>query len=225
MSDEMILVRPSAPRTASIARISTTDTQVRVYFPETRTGFNDLVKSLDYRWQQPYWVRDVAPAQQADRAAELAHVLLTAGYCVKGETVVMETAVSQAFTPEPVRTISRTKGGEYDGWFAIWWHKERGGLLKDIVKRLPGSRWSGRFVVVPPEQFEAVLDFAAMYDCHVYPAAQRVADKARAELDAAIVVSLEPLPVPDAPPVGNGRPPVLTVPEYVEVDDDLADDD
>jgi hypothetical protein len=224
MSDELLLVRPSEPVTASIARISFTETQVRIYFPEPRTGFNDLVRTWGYRWDRPYWSRETPPEQQPDRAAELAHALLAAGYCVKGPRSVMETAVAQTFAPEPVRTISRAKGGEYDGWFSIWWHKERGGALKEPVKRLRGSRWQGGSVVVPPEQFEAVLDFAAMYDCHICPSARQVADEARAEQDAAIVVSVSAVAV-ELPVASNSRPPVLDVPDNVEVDNDLADND
>jgi hypothetical protein len=224
MSDELLLVRPSTPRTDSIARISLSDTAVRVYFPEKGAGFNELVRRWGYFWKAPYFSREVSQAEQHERAAELAYALLAAGYCVKGPVDVMSTAVAQTFTPEPVRIISRAKGGEYDGWFSIWWHKERGGLLKEIVKRLPGSRWQGGSVVVPPEQFEAVLDFAEMYACAVSPDAILLAQEARAERDAAVVVQLAPMAMPELPAGGNGRPQLLDVPESVEIDLDLMED-
>jgi hypothetical protein len=78
---------------------------LRVYFPEAKTRFNDIVKALDYSWQRPYWTRTIPQAQHHNRAAELAHTLLAAGYCVKGPREVMETAVAQAFEPEPVRRL------------------------------------------------------------------------------------------------------------------------
>ncbi|MGL4559164.1 MAG: hypothetical protein ACRCV5_16815, partial [Afipia sp.] len=139
-------------------------------------------------------------------------------------TAVMETAVSQAFTQEPVRKVFRVGDGEYKDWFGIWWHRDRGGEMKAPAKKLPGSRWAGNSVVVPPEQFEAVLDFAEMFQCLVSPAALRLAQEARSERDAAIVVNLGDLPAPDLPPAGNGRPQKLDVPEHVGIDNDLLEE-
>lgn len=225
MSEEQQLVRPSSPRTDSIARLTLTDTAVRVYFPEKGVGFNELVRRWGYLWKAPYFVRAVSQAEQHERAAELAYALLAAGYCVKGPVDVMSTAVAQTFTPEPVRKVYRVGSGEYEGWFGVWWHRERGGELKTPAKRLPGSRWAGNSVVVPPEQFEAVLDFADMYECAVAPDAILLAQEARAERDAAVVVQLAPMAMPELPAGGNGRPQLLDVPESVEIDDDLADND
>lgn len=224
MSDDLILVRPSEPRTASIARISFDSDFIRVFFPEPKTAFNDIVKRMDYTWSRPYWVRKCAQSLHLARAAELAHTLLVAGYCVKGSRDVMEAAVSQSFDPEPIRSISRQTEGEYTDWFRIWWHKERGGRLEDVRRGLRGARWWNGRLMVPSEQFEEVLDFADQYDCHLSPGALSLAEEARAEQDGAVVVNLSPLDGPERPPV-NGRPPVLDVPESVEIDDDLADDD
>lgn len=222
---EHILVRPSAPLTPSIARISFDGDMLRVYFPEAKTAFNDIVKLMDYRWQRPYWVRTIPQELHVTRAAELASTLLVAGYCVKGPKEVMETAVAQSFEPEPVRTIHKRTGGNYDGWFAIWWHKERGGRLEDARRGLSGSRWDNGRLVVPPEQFEAVLDFAAQYDCYLSPGALALAEEARAEQDAAIVVDLSLAAVPELPPINGRKPTTLPVPEIVELDNDLLDDD
>lgn len=224
MSDNHILVRPSTPLTPSIARISFNGDALRVYFPEPKTAFNNIVKMMDYQWQRPYWVRTIPQELHATRAAELASTLLAAGYCVKGPREVMETAVAQSFEPEPVRTIHRRADGNYDGWFAIWWHKERGGDLNEARRGLSGSRWSDGRLMVPPEQFESVLDFATQYDCHLSPGALALAEEARAEQDAAIVVDLSPVDAPELPPVNGRKPPTLPVPEFVELNDDLLDD-
>lgn len=225
MSDDLILVRPSAPLTPSIARISFDGDDIRVFFPEPRTPFNDVVKRMDYRWRRPYWTRTCSQTSHHDRAAELVYTLLAAGYCVKGPREVMETAVAQTFTPEPVRSIRRQTEGEYTDWFRIWWHKERGGCLEDARGGLRGARWWQGRLMVPADQFEAVLDFADRYDCHLSAGALALAEEARAEQDAAIVVDLQPLPAPNVTPVGNGRPVKLDVPDQVEIDYDLADDD
>lgn len=224
MSDELILVRPSEPRTASIARLSFDGDDVRLYFPEPRTKLNDIVKAYGYRWQRPYWTRTIAQERHADRAAELAQALLAAGYCVKGPRSIMETAVAGSFQAEPVRIVGVcTDEGEHEGWFSIWWHRERGGELRRPAKRIPGTRWQNGYVVAPPEQFAAVLDFAEMYECHVTAAAQRMAEAARAEEEAAIVVDVAALETAVDLPQPNGRPPKLDVPETIEVDKELLD--
>lgn len=223
---EQILVRPESPLTASITRISFDGDTLRVYFPEVKATFNNIVKRMDYCWQRPYWVRTVSQEHHLNRAAELAHTLLAAGYCVKGPRKVMETAVNQTFEPEPVRIIRRwIKDDDYIDWFSVWWHKERGGRLEDARRGLRGSRWYNGRLMVPAEQFEAVLDFAERYDCWLSPGALALAEEARAEQDAAIVVSLSPMAAPEPPPVNGRKPAKMEVPEFVEVDDSLLDEE
>lgn len=223
---DMVLVRPSEPVTPSIARVFIDGVTVRIFFPEKRDDYNAVIKHrLHYRWQRPYRVREFTETTVNDRAAEAVQQLLAGGFCVKAPQDIIEMALAGGFDPEPRRWVEAVSGGEYEGWFSIGWIRDED--LYSAAKRLPGSRYAAPFVVVPSEQFEAVLDFADIYQCRVSDTAHELAELARTEQESAIVVDAASLPgkrAPELPPV-NGRPPKLDMPEHVGIDDDLADDD
>lgn len=198
MSDKR-LARPAQPVTNSIARVSLCDEgRPRVYFPEKLDSFREVVKRLRYEWRGVYWVktRDVPSELVSDRLAELARDLLAAGFCVKADTAVIDAAVSGAFDEERRRTI--TAEGEL---YRMWWGYYED--CEDAARMLPGARWAKdrwRTVLVPAEQYEAVLDFAAQFSFAVLPCALALMDEAQAEMEGAIVVAVEkgqPLTSPD----------------------------
>lgn len=221
MDSEKVLVRPEQPRSESIARISIEGELVRVYYPEKRDSFRRLAKRLGYVWKQPYWVKEVAnTAAQPHRAAELARDLLAAQFCVKVERAIIDMVLAEAFAEEPRRTVKAISGGEYDGWFVLWW--KRGENCYQAAKWLPGAKYHKPHVVVPSENFEEVLDFAQLHGFLVNQSALAIAEAARAEREAAIVVSVAARDTAVPAPI-RGIP-KLEVPEIVEIDDALVDE-
>lgn len=220
-----ILARPSQPVTQTVAHVVINRDAVTINFPEKRDDYNAIVKyRFEYGWEWPCRVRRFDDATVNDRAAEIINALLAGGFCVKADKALVETAVSGSFEPEPRRWAKVFVSGDYEGWFAIGWM--RGEEIYAAAKRLPGARYYRPRIAVPSEQYEAVIDFAGMYGCHIYPSAQRLIEQARAEFEAAIVVDVQlPRPTETSPVPVNGRPPVLDVPEHVGIDDDLADND
>lgn len=219
---EKVLARPSEPITASISRIFLEGEQVKVYFPERRDAWRAVVKRLGYVWRPPYWTKRVELADRDHRAAEVVRDLLAAGFCVKAHGHIVEMAASGNFDPEPRRMVRafNDAAGDYAGWFCLWWRRDED--CYHAAKRLPGARYVKPSIAVPPEQFAAIEDFASLYDFHWTAAARAVADAARAEQEAALVLDVsapEPLSVPP------GRIPVLAVPEAVDIDEDLLDAD
>jgi len=224
MSNEMILVRPPEPVTPSIARVFVEDATVKIFFPEKREDYDRIVKEyFRYGWQRPYRVRTFTEDTASDRAAEVVNHLLAGGFCVKADKALIDAAVAGEFEAEPRRWVKVFTSGDHDGWFAIGWVKDEN--LYHAAKRLPGARYDKPFVAVPPEQYEALLDFSEVHECHLYPSALALVKKARAEAEAAIVVDVATPLQKELPQPLDGRPPVLDVPESVEIDDDLADDD
>jgi hypothetical protein len=213
--DGKTLVRPEKTRTATIARVFVTDTQVSAFFPEKRDDFKTAVRRLGYEWSGIAWTRTGATA---DNAAELVRDLLAAGFCVKADTAVIEAAVSGAFKPEPRRWVNT---GTMNGirWFVLGWKRDED--CYHAAKRLPGARYSRPNVIVPADSFEEVMDFAGRYGFHIGSNARALAEEARQEQAAAIVVSLPP--EEDPLPAGGQRP-RLQVPADVEIDPDLLDD-
>lgn len=219
-----MLARPSHPITATIAQVVVADDTVKIEFPEKRDDYNEIVKMrFGYSWNWPCRERRFTADTVNDRAAEIINALLAGGFCVKAERALVETAVSGDFTPEPRRWVEVFTGGDYTGWFAVGWMRDED--IYHAAKALPGARYYSPRIAVPSEQYEAVIDFATMYGCHIHPSAQRLIEQARAEMEAALVVDVQ-MPETMAPkriPV-NGRPPVLDVPGCAGIDEDLRDE-
>jgi len=219
-------VRPEKPKTETVAEIRVTGKVVEVEFAEKRADFWSIIKKeLKMRWTGAWWQRQIESTDGAlaDRAAEIGHTLLAAGFPIRiYDSVVREKAVCGDYTPEQTRwVVRRGATSEYGGWFAINWGKDDDFYV--AAKRLPGSRWSNPSVVVPPEQYEQVLDFAERHGFSVSEKARDLAEEARTAKEAMLVVSVEASrPVP--PPVGT-RPSALDVPQEVEVDASLRDTD
>lgn len=213
------LVRPADFLTRSIARVTSVDNAIRVYFPERRDDFRDVVKRLCYHWDKPYWEKKVREEKQ-DRMSELVRDLLAAGFCVKVEEEIITAVRDGTFVEEPRRTVKAT--AERDS-FIIWWGYYED--VEDAVKALPRISWipnTYRTVLVAPEYYESVLDFATMNTFHVSKDAYDLADEAAREMAGAIVIT--PAPSQELASSAHGRvPPKLAEPD-VAIPESLRDD-
>lgn len=218
---EQVLLRPENPLSESIARVSFADGRLRVYYPERREMFKKVVRRLRFGWEAPYWSRQIDNESDCPvRAAELTRDLLAAGFCVKVLDDIAQVAISGDFDEEPRRTIG-TNSKKYPGWFSLWWAREED--CYRVAMKLPGARWDGTFVVVPPENYEAVVDYASIYEFKMNEKALDAVTAAEREREDAIVVKVEERKRPfSVPPTGNM--PKLEIPTSVTIDDELADD-
>lgn len=227
---EKRLVKPDNPVTSSIARISFSESgHLRVYFPEWLDSFREAAKGFSMRWKSPYWMRvNVLPKEKRlNLAAELASHLLSAGFYVKATSNIMDAAINGTFVPELRRYVTTVTAPEkpYDGWLALWWRRgEESDALYQAAKKLPGARWKRPFVVVPPENYESVFDFAERNEFAIKESAHQAANDARLELETAVIL-VPPKHVVEHKPIFGTRPERLDVPNIVEIDDDLLDKD
>lgn len=213
-----ILARPPRPLTESIARVRIEGERVRVFFPEIRDDFKRVVKQLLYGWCDPVYARTFADgAIRLHRAAELVRDLLAAGFVVKADEALVRMAAAGDFAPEPRRWVTASASG----WFLLGWFRDED--CYRAAKSLPGSRYEAPHVVVPPEHFEDVLDFADVYQFHVMLDAHQLVDAARAEREMAVIVYVAPASDRQLPPPMSGAPRALGIPERVDIDDDLID--
>src|SRR5690606_36172832 len=221
-------VRPAEPRTATVAEIRKVGNLIEIEFPERREDFRKLVRfELGYSWTGSCWrrtVTDVAGPVE-ERVVETAHRLLTAGFPIRlYDEELRRRAIEADFIPEPKRVIYKRTTGKYAGWFAIEWPWDED--YYKAARNLPGARWDrdSRRVVVPAEQWEAVIGFAEFYDFTLSPGAQALVDQARAAQEAALVAPpMEPKRAPKGRKPSQ-TPPKLEVPEEVAIDDSLRDD-
>lgn len=219
-------VRPEKPITETVTEIRIQGNVVEVSFPERRDDFREIVKrKLNMEWNRSAqsWQRKISltDGTPADRAAETGHRLLAAGFCIRiYDPELRQKAIDGNYEPESTRWISRHTGGDYDGWFALSWN--RGEDYYEVARRLPGSRWDKPNVVVPPEQFEEVLDFADMYGFSLSPGAEELVAQARQIKERALVADVE---VPNDMKIAGTKPPALEVPQEVEIVEELRDED
>ncbi len=217
-------LRPESPVTETVAEIRAKESSFEIVFPEKRDDFRDLVKGrLKMHWSDGKWARGlgILNGTPADRAAEAGHRLLAAGFPVRiFDDKIRQMVVTGAYNPECSRWISRRAKGDYTGWLSVGWGNDDD--FYKAARKLPGSRWDKPGVVVPPENYEEVLDFANKYGFQVSPGAQEVIKAAKEIRQRALIPDLD-APQETKPFIASTIPAALDVPDVVEIDDEFKD--
>ena len=112
------------------------------------------------------------------------------------------------------------EGTKHDRWFLITWRREDD--LYKAAKLIPGAKYIKPYVIVPPEQFQSVLDFAEQYLFLFSEPAQTAVHQQRKALSSTPVVNM-PKPRKDKPVAALSAPARLEVPEEVDIDESLRD--
>jgi hypothetical protein len=190
--------------------------KISLDFPERQEDFDLLTKTLGFRWDGESLSR--IPGEWAgdpiDRAAEVGHKLLANGFCVIfPDKSIQEMAIAGEYETECRRWVLARSEGQYEGWFCIRWMWPED--LYDKAKRIAGSRYEKPFVVVPPEQFAEVIDFAEIYRFRFSQGALALVIQAKEMRESALVVAVVEREDEEYP---------LDLPEKEWEDDDLADD-
>lgn len=218
-------IRPENPITETVAEIKVLDSAVEIDFPEKRDDFREIVKKqLRMKWSGSFWRRKLSTKNGTpeDRAAETGHRLLAAGFVIRiYDAEVRARAIAGEYEAECTRWVMvRKADAKYPGYFAISWSRDED--FYKAAKRIGGSRWSSPSVVVPPEQFAEVLDFASMYGFKFSETAQEAAEVARMSKESVLVARVD-APAKKVKVVATGRPAVLEVPEEMSIDDEFRD--
>ncbi len=216
-------IRPEKPVTETVAEIRVGENSVEIVFPEKLDDFREIVKKqLHMKWEGK-WERKLISRNgtQEDRAAEAGYRLLAAGFPIRiFDAEIREKAIHASYEPECTRWILARSGKEYDGWLAIVWDREDD--FYKAARRLPGSRYSSPSVVVRPEHYEEVLDFAGRYGFKVSANAQSLINAAKEIRERALIPHIDA--PEEAEHVSISRvPPVLEVPVEVGIDDEFKD--
>lgn len=168
---QVAIIRPQKPISKVVCRLFVAGNQIKLLFPELRDEFRDVVKPRRYKWDKPCWVKEVDEKHICDRAAEVAHALLEAGFSVQSEYEgVTQAAISESYNPESLRLICARASGLYKGWLAVTWPRTEDYYEK--AKAITAAKYHDGEVIIPPELYEEVLDFAESYDFSVTPEAE-----------------------------------------------------
>lgn len=214
-------VRPVAPISRTVVELSIAGRIVRAYFPERKDAFGDVLKRLGYVWKDP-WQREfhARAGDIRDRAAELGRHLLAAKFCVRFPSAeVRRRAVTGDYEPEHRRWVLAKVKGQYKNWFVLEW--PRIDDFFDRAIRIGGAKYDKPHVVIPPDQFMEVQDFAQMHNFRLSDTAQRVMAQAQKQWDLALVVDIDSI---ELPAFTDDETPTELAAEDAEIDDDLADE-
>ncbi len=218
-------VRPEKPVTETVAEIRALESAVEVAFPEKREDFRQIVRfSLGYSWTGALWRRDLKPTNGTaqDRAAEAGNRLLAAGFPIRiFDDSLRVRAVYGTYEPESRRWVMARTSGQYNGWFAISWPK--GEDFYQAAKRIHGARYDKPAIVVPPEQFQEILDFAEMYEFSLSPGALKLVETCRAVREKALTTKPQ-VPETHRLPKPGEKPEHLDVPQDVDVADEFREE-
>ena len=210
--------------------VSTKQKLLSVRFAEKNDDFREAVKGIGFRWAQEVreWRRPldaVKSGAPADRMAELAHVLLDAGFLVRIFSVSGNAAaVTGTFEEEQTRWVdvyNNLAAPVYVGWLALAWRRDDD--CYEVSRTLPGSRWVPPYVMVPPGNIDAVIDFAGSHDFACTAAVYAAQDARNDQLANGIVLNL-PAKKKKVTPTRQVRPGMLT-PRVGEIHNDLRDND
>lgn len=178
-------VFPENKVTNAVVEIVVKDDVVEVIF-EKNEDFRKLVRSLGYTWDGK-WIKKIkeTTGSAEERAAELGNKLLNAGFpiCILDEDV-RHNAIHGVFEPEHKRWIYRRVDIDK---FAISWNRREEDLFH-LVKTLPGARWDNPSMLVSVAHYEAVEEFADLYDFRFTKAARKMIDEYKKSLENIEVV-------------------------------------
>jgi len=218
-------IRPSTPITETIAEISINDKKVKIIFKEKREDFRMMVKyELGFLWKDKCWIRDCSSVTSGDvheRAADSGNFLLANGFCIRiYDEVIREKAISGNFEPECKKWVLVRDNGTHKGWFAIWWRTRAFDYYSDS-KRITGAKWDNPYMVVSPEQFEEIIDFADIHDFRLSDEALELIKKMKLVKESAFVVDVSRETFYENK---SKEMPVLEIPNIVEIDNEFFDD-
>lgn len=156
---------------------------------EKNEKFREIVRSLGYSWSGKAWEREIKETTglAVDRAAELGNKLLNAGFPVTIlDNEARQKAIDGTYEPECKRWIRLRITGDHAGKLAITWgHSDD---LFNIARRLPGAKWVSKAMVVRPDHYEEMEEFARLYGFRFTKAAAEAIEAAKQARASATVI-------------------------------------
>lgn len=194
------ILRPAdAEPDALVADLSLRGRNIYARFPRRDEAFRRVVRDAGLIWNETDWQRviEVRMGKPADRLAELAQLLLEADFpCRVRHLDAHAKAISGEYEEEHTRWVL-TRGWQIPEFpdakpfFRVTW--ARADDMWHVARTLPGARYyPGEGIQVPPEAYEAVLDFAGEHGFELDDQAKALVEHARAQALRAVTVDYKP---------------------------------
>lgn len=181
------VISPPEPVCFESAKIEVSGNTVRTWLPQREERFVDVVYPLGYRWTGTAWQQTFAHWQHpvADRAVELAVLLLRAGFIIQPPADLVARIEVGDYTPLPPTWVKRRTKGRCKDWFEITWPEDGPDYYRQCAL-IRGAKVYPKVALVPKRLFDEVLDFAQINGFAVSPGALNLAAEARAEHEATL---------------------------------------
>lgn len=225
-ADSTAILAPEGSDTALTVEIAETESTITVATPERNEKMAGMIrKRMRGKWDKSdrVWVVPPEGSHRADRITEIASVSLAEGYRVKIPAEYAERVKAGEYRPATSRRITVAT---LDGYYCITWDRSDDDFYK-IAKRLPSAQWNSvmKVVKVNPRYYDEVKGFAEMYAFEISDAAMEAMNRARAEAEKEEVISVTPTVNAPSMPEPSAKPQKIEVPEVIDIDDELRDDD
>jgi len=187
-------IRPVKPVTETVADVSILDKYIHVSFFERDDDFREIVKDngFSWSWDSGCWARKCTSftGSPLDRATELCIQLLKANFIISiVDDSLKEKILKKEFEPEHKRWIKAIVDGKYKGWFSLSWEYGNEKIYK-ASRAVAGSRWSKPSVIIPPYQYEAVLDLVDQFNFKLSNGAREIIELAKKSKEEALIVDM-----------------------------------
>jgi hypothetical protein len=181
------IVRPKKVVSPVICRIVVADQVVSLIYPEKWDDFRSLVKKHRYQWTSCWQRKFSDKADVVDRAAEIGNEILLLGLPVQIDCeLVRDRLLSSSFIPESFKRVLGYTADPYKGWFTFEYPK--GEDWYGEIMKLTAAKYTDGLIIVPPEQFAEVEDFAEINNFELTERAVEIAAKAREIAESAIIL-------------------------------------
>lgn len=218
-----MIFRSETPQHRHVVTVSLASGRLHVGLSFRYEPFRELMHAERLRWDGLRWTRllDFRTGDPLDRAAEMAHILLEAGFPVDlPDEEASRRAETGEYADEHRRWIALSAGygaaKERAGWLLFSWGPREDYAAK--IRTIHGAGFFHGAMVAPPAVIEEVADFAATEGFRLSPSAERMLVERREQLAQGIVIAprnrAEPAPK-------KLRSPLIPVP--CEVADEFRD--
>lgn len=223
---ETATLAPEGRDATLTVEITEGENEIAVATPERNDEMSGMIRNrMRGKWDSSRraWIVPPEGTHRADRITEIASVSLAEGYRVKIPAKYAERVKAGDYRPATSRRITVALK---DGCYCVKWDRINDDFYK-VAKRLPSAQWDSdiKAVKVNPRYYNEVTSFAERYGFEVSDAAMEAMEKARAEIESEEVIGVTPTVKTPSMPSPSSKPQKMAVPDDIEIDESLRDED